>query len=83
MTYKQLIQAERYQIHALMKAGYDQSQIAKVLDRNKSAISRELIRNTGSRGYRPKQACEMSADRGQNRRNANAVAPWVKDEVNA
>ena len=83
MTYKHLSQAERYQIHALMKAGHDQSEIAKLLDRHKSTISRELSRNTGSRGYRPKQACEMSADRGQNSRNANAVAPWVKDEVNA
>ena len=83
MTYKHLSQAERYQIHALMKAGHDQSQIAKLLDRHKSTISRELSRNTGSRGYRPKQACEVSADRAQNSRNANAVAPWVKDEVNA
>ena len=83
MTYKHLSQAERYQIHALMKAGHDQSEIAKLLNRHKSTISRELSRNTGSRGYRPKQACEMSADRAQNSRNANAVAPWVKDEVNA
>ena len=63
MTYKYLSQAERYQIYTIMKAGQDQSQIAKVLDRKKSTISRELSRNTGSRGYRPKQACEMSADR--------------------
>jgi len=83
MTYKHLSQAERYQIHAFMKAGYDQSQIAKVLDRNKSTISRELSRNTGSRGYRPKQDCEMSVDRSQNSRNASTVASWVKDEANA
>jgi IS30 family transposase len=83
MTYKHLSQAERYQIHALMKAGHDQSQIAKVLDRNKSTISRELSRNTGSRGYRPKQACEMSADRAQNSRNASTVAAWVKEQANA
>jgi len=83
MTYNHLSQAERYQIHALMKVGHDQSQISKLLDRHKSTISRELTRNTGSRGYRPKQACEMSADRAQNSRNANTVAPWVKDEVNA
>jgi transposase, IS30 family len=83
MTYKHLSQAEGYQIHALMKAGHDQSQIAKVLDRNKSTISRELSRNTGSRGYRPKQACEMSADRAQNSRNASTVAPWVKEQANA
>jgi len=77
MTYKNLSQAERYQIHALMKAGHDQSQIAKLLDRHKSTISRELSRNTGSRGYRPKQACEISADRAQNSRNAPTVEPWV------
>jgi hypothetical protein len=51
MTYKHLSQAERYQIYALMKAGHDQSQSAKLLDRHKSAISRELRRNSGS------QAC--------------------------
>jgi IS30 family transposase len=66
-----------------MKAGHDQSQIAKLLYLHKSTISRELSRNTGSRGYRPKQACGMSADRAQNSRNASTVASWVKDEANA
>ena len=79
MTYKHLSQAERYQIHALMKAEHDQSQIAKLLDRHKSTISRELSRNSGSRGYRPKQACEMSADRAQHSRNAPTVEPWVRE----
>jgi IS30 family transposase len=31
MKYKHLSQAERYQIYALMKAGHDQTQIAKLL----------------------------------------------------
>jgi IS30 family transposase len=53
MKYKHLSQAERYQIYALMKAGHDQTQIAKLLDRHKSTISRELIRNTGSRAIDP------------------------------
>jgi IS30 family transposase len=61
-----------------MKAGHDQSQIANLLDRHKSTISRELSRNTGSRGYRPKQACEMSADRAQNSRNAPSVEPSLQ-----
>lgn len=52
MTYKHLSQAERYQIHALMKAGSNQSQIAKVLDRHKSSICRELARYRGAKGYR-------------------------------
>jgi len=50
MKYKHLSQAERYQIYALMKAGHDQTQIAKLLYRHKSTISRELNRNTGYRG---------------------------------
>jgi predicted ABC-type ATPase len=60
---------ENLKDHALMKAGHDQSQIAKLLDRHKSSISRELSRNTGCWGYRPKQACEMSAERAQNSQN--------------
>jgi hypothetical protein len=66
-----------------VKSGHHHSGIAKLLHRHKSTIGRELSRNTGSRGYRPKQACEISADRAQNSRNANTLAPWVKDEVNA
>ncbi|WP_153041610.1 helix-turn-helix domain-containing protein, partial [Solemya velesiana gill symbiont] len=38
--YTQLIQEERYQIHALMKAGHNQTEIARVLGRHKSTISR-------------------------------------------
>jgi len=52
MKYKHLSQAERYQIYALMIAGHDRTQIAKLLDRLKNTISRELIRNTGSHGCR-------------------------------
>jgi IS30 family transposase len=66
-----------------MQAGHDQSQIAKVLDRNKSTTSRELNRNTGYRGYRPKQACDMSPHLSQNSRHASAVASWVKAEANS
>ncbi|HIL88462.1 MAG TPA: IS30 family transposase, partial [Deltaproteobacteria bacterium] len=54
--YTQLTQEERYQIEALLKAGHPQSEIATVLKRHKSTISREFRRNRGLRGYRPKQA---------------------------
>jgi len=39
MNYKHLSQVERYQIYALMKAGHDQTKVAKLLDRHKSTIS--------------------------------------------
>ena len=59
-VYFQLTQGQRYQIEALVKTGHNQTMIAKVLTVNKSTISRELKRNRGLRGYRPKQAHEKS-----------------------
>ena len=56
MNYTQLTQEQRYQIYALKKMGHNQTQIAKCLEVHKSTISRELSRNQGQRGYRPKQA---------------------------
>ncbi len=56
MRYTQLTQAERYQIYILKKTGQKQKVIAAMLGRDKSTISRELCRNRGLRGYRPKQA---------------------------
>lgn len=60
MSYKQLTEEERYQIYGYMKAGYTQIEIAKMLDRHESTISRELARNRGLKGYRPKQAQHLS-----------------------
>lgn len=56
MTYTHLTQDERYQIAILFKAGHDRSAIAQVMNRHKSTIGREILRNRGERGYRPKQA---------------------------
>ena len=63
MNYTHLTQDERYQIAILNKAGHNQSDIARVMNRQKSTISREMKRNRGERGYRPKQAHEFSQAR--------------------
>jgi IS30 family transposase len=60
-NYKQLNQAQRYQIEILKKAGKNQKQIAELLGVSESTISRELTRNQGKKGYRPKQA-QIKAD---------------------
>ena len=62
-TYTQLTQAQRYQISAMLKIGQTQTEIAEVIGKHKSTISREVRRNRGQRGYRPKQAQQMSMDR--------------------
>lgn len=81
MNYKHLSQVERYQIYALMKAGHDQTQIARLLDRHKSTISREISRNRGLKGYRPKQACAIATKRSEKCRNAATVPPWVAEQA--
>jgi len=73
MTYTHLTQDERYQIGILNKAGHDQSDIARVMKRNKSTVSREMKRNRGARGYRPKQAQEISRLRMRERQNGPRV----------
>ena len=59
-TYTQLTQEQRYQIWVLMKIGENQTEIAQQLHVHKSTISRELTRNIGLRGYRPRQAHQLT-----------------------
>jgi hypothetical protein len=61
--YTHLAQEERYQIHALMKAGHPQKEIAAFIGRSPSTVGRELRRNRGQRGYRPRQAQAMATAR--------------------
>ena len=63
MKYTQLTEGERYQIYALLGINLTQKEIANRLGRHPSTISRELRRNKGQRGYRPKQANELATKR--------------------
>lgn len=58
-----LDQEKRYEIYGLLKAGYSQKMIAKEIGVHSCTISRELKRNTGFKGYRPKQAQRFSDQR--------------------
>lgn len=63
MSYTQLTQEQRYQIYSLKKIGCNQTEIAENVGVDKSTISRELRRNKGQKGYRPKQAQRMAEAR--------------------
>lgn len=67
MTSTQLTGEQRYQIHALMKAGLCQTEIATIVGVHKSTICREVRRNHGLRGYRPNRpiALPRSEELGQ------------------
>jgi IS30 family transposase len=63
-----------------MKDGKIQTQIAKLMDRHKSTISREIWRITGNQGYRPRQACLLAEERSLGSRNATQITAgdWSK-----
>lgn len=63
MSYKRVTVEERNQIYRWSQGGKSQREIAELLDRSPSTISRELRRNRGLRGYRPKQAHEVACAR--------------------
>ena len=63
--YSQLTLEKRYGIYSLLKTGQTQSKIAEVISVHKSTVSRELKRNRGGRGYRPKQADAFAEHRQQ------------------
>ena len=56
MTYQRVTEAERTLIYRWNQEGLGNREIARLLDRSPSSIGREFARNTGLRGYRPKQA---------------------------
>jgi len=82
-NYKQLTQHQRYQIYALLKRGHSQTEIAETIEVDKSTISRELKRNRGQRGYRPKQAQRkaMSRRKWERRRINRQTWAWVEAKI--
>ncbi len=77
MSYNQLTQCQRYQIQALLKSDHNQMEIAETIEVHKSTISRELKRNQGQRGYRPRQAHQKAINRRKRDRRRSQLQTWV------
>jgi len=80
-SYTQLTQEQRYQISALLKGNHTQSEIARILEVHKSTISRELRRNRGQRGYRPKQAQRFAMGRRNKAKPRISAFTWMLVET--
>jgi transposase, IS30 family len=80
--YKHLSREERYKIQSLVRAQHTTTEIARLLGRDPSTISREIKRGRGAKGYRAEQACRKAAERASHSRNAKAIAPslWQRIE---
>lgn len=75
--YTHLTQEQRYQISALMQAKTSISEIARIIGCHKSTISREIKRNKGQRGYRPKQAHRLATSRKANNSASITDFAWA------
>jgi IS30 family transposase len=64
-----------------MKADHNQTEIAKVIGVHKSTVSRELRRNRGLRGYRPKQAHHMALERRGKSKPSITLSTWALIET--
>jgi len=79
-TYTQLTYSQRYHIYTFMKAGLCQTEIAKTIGVHKSTISREIKRNRGKRGYRPKQAQQFAIMRQDKAKPKIRLEDWMQIE---
>ena len=85
MKYHRLTQEQRYQIYALHKEKHTLEVIAKNIGKDKSTISRELNRNKGLKGYRPKQAHNKAQEREfqkpRHRRLGTRQITYIKEKI--
>ncbi len=79
--YHQLTEEDRIEIYAMKQAGKRQNVIAAVLGVDPSTISREIARNTGLRGYYPKQAQQKALCRRFTARKAVKMTPETIDYI--
>jgi len=80
-TYTRLTEDERYQIYEGVTKSQSHREIATAINKHHSAVSREVIRNTGLRGYRPKQAQEKAQERHQNKPRYRKLTPEVQSLI--
>ncbi len=82
MKYKQLTSEQRYTIYVLLQKGTRRKDIAKAIKVSPSTISRELIRNSGTRGEYNWETAQRNAVRKKRGKPGNhSKDKSVKDEA--
>lgn len=79
--YRRVTQEDRVRIKDALDAGLTITGTADKLGFDKSTISREIRRNRGRRGYRPKQAQKMSDSRQTHRSQPRKWTPELAKKV--
>ena len=81
--YRRIRYEDRCQIYALGKRGASQESIASVLGVSQSAVSREMRRNRGQRGYRFKQAEAKAQARQAIRSKPRKLTATMRSKIEA
>ena len=81
MSYTHLSLEERHYIEIERKNGISMNMIGKSLGRNQSSITREINRNAGQKGYRHKQADNLSRQRQREKPKAIKLTDDVKSMI--
>lgn len=76
-----LTREQRCQISALLQAGHSQKDIAEVIGKDKSVVSRELKRNGGKRGYSARLAQEKAQERKERYGRPRKFTVAMREEV--
>lgn len=77
MKYRRVTSEDRLLIKAFLDAGLSYSKIADKTGFDRSTIGREIRRNTGGRGFRPKQAGLFAASRQEWRARPRKMLPLM------
>jgi len=80
-TYTRLTEDERYQIYEGVTEKRPHREIASLINRHHSTVSREVRRNTGFRGYRPKQAQEKALQRYWHKPRHKKLTPDIQSLI--
>ena len=81
MSYKQLTLEQRYKIYGLLHTNLSKSEISERVGIHKSTLYRELKRNRGLRGYRPRQAYLRAEKRREQASKYIRFTDTVKERV--
>src|SRR5271166_3995772 len=81
--YRRIRYEDRCQIYALSKRGTSRESIARILGVSQSAVSREMRRNRGQRGYRFKQAEATAHARQAIRSKPRKLTAPIRREIEA
>lgn len=75
MRYRRVTSEDRVRIKDFLEQGLTNSEIADKLGFHKSSIGREIARNSGLRGYRPRQANRLAREREQAKHGPYKLTP--------